>query len=208
VQDQAEGEAAARLRNEDLKPANLMGLIKSEDNFFGRDWPEPFRQGQFLAPAFTLSPSFGAGARRRGLREHVAKVPCRLLGVTALISGIVCIVTEWGKTENRQGRVRLVWTQAVRWTAVLVVMNIMLLSGVRQLLPAPATSLVLQMLLALGCFLAGLNLASLELCFLWLVVGLAVPALSWVKQSMLFVILAEAFVVGIGMTFWSSRKVS
>jgi hypothetical protein len=53
------------------------------------------------------------------------------------------------------------------------------------------------MLLALGSFLAGLNLASLELCFLGLVLALAVPAVSWVKQSMLFVILAGAFVVGI-----------
>jgi hypothetical protein len=89
--------------------------------------------------------------------------------------------------------------------AVLVAMNIMLLSGVQQLLPAP-TSLVLLMLLALGSFLAGLNLASLELCFLGLVLALAVPAVSWVKQSILFVILAGAFVVGIGTTFWSSRK--
>jgi hypothetical protein len=62
------------------------------------------------------------------------------------------------------------------------------------------------MLLALGSFLAGLNLASLELCFLGLVLALAVPAVSWVKQSILFVILAGAFVVGIGMTFWSIRK--
>jgi hypothetical protein len=46
------------------------------------------------------------------------------------------------------------------------------------------------MLLALGSFLAGLNLASLELCFLGLALALAVPAVSWVKQSMLFVILA------------------
>ena len=80
-------------------------------------------------------------------------------------------------------------------------MNIMLLSGVQQL-AAPATSLVLLMLLALGSFLVGFNLASLELCFLGLVSALAVPAVSWVKQPMLFVILAGAFVVGIGMTFW------
>ena len=53
------------------------------------------------------------------------------------------------------------------------------------------------MLLPLGSFLAGLNLASLELCFLGLVLALAVPAVSWVKQSMLFVILAGAFVVKI-----------
>jgi hypothetical protein len=85
-------------------------------------------------------------------------------------------------------------------------MNIMLLAGVQQLLPAPSTSLVLLMLLALGSFLAGLNLALLELCFLGLVLALAVPADSWVKQSMLFVILAGAFVVGIGMTFGQAER--
>ena len=124
----------------------------------------------------------------------------------ALITGGVCIFTEWAKIDDRQGRVRLVWTQAAHWIAVLVAMNIMLLAGVQQLLPAPATSLVLLMLLALGSFLAGVSLVSLELCFLGLVLALTVPAVSWVKQSMLFFILAAAFVVGIGMTVWSSRK--
>ena len=128
--------------------------------------------------------------------------------LVALITGGVCIFTEWDKNEDRQARVRLIWTQAVHWIAVLVAMNIMLLAGVQQLLPAPATSLVLLMLLALGSFLAGLNLASLELCFLGLVLALAVPTISWVKQSMLFIILGAALVVGIGMTFWSSRKKS
>jgi hypothetical protein len=85
-------------------------------------------------------------------------------------------------------------------------MNIVLLAGVQQLLPAPSTSLVRLMLLPLGSFLAGLNLASLELCFLGLVLALAVPPVSWVKQSMLFVILAGAFVVGIGMTFGQAEK--
>ena len=73
----------------------------------------------------------------------------------ALISGGVCIFTEWGKTEDKQARVWLVWTQAVHWIAVLVAMNIMLLSGVQQLLPAPATSLVLLMFFsrrAQSCF--------------------------------------------------------
>jgi hypothetical protein len=75
-----------------------------------------------------------------------------------LMSGGVCIFTEWGKIEDRRARVRLVWTQAVHWIAVLVAINIMLLAGVQQLLPAPSTSLVLLMLLALGSFLARLIL--------------------------------------------------
>jgi len=44
-------------------------------------------------------------------------------------------------------------------------MNIVLLSGVRQMLPAPAISLVLLTLLALGTFLAGVNFLSFESVF-------------------------------------------
>jgi hypothetical protein len=84
----------------------------------------------------------------------------------ALATGLVCIVTEWPKLDDRQGRFRLIWTQAVHWAAVLVVMNIMLLSGVQQFIPTPATSLVLLLLLALGTFLAGLNLSLLPIRFL------------------------------------------
>ncbi|MGM5000879.1 hypothetical protein AB8A05_19310 [Tardiphaga sp. 538_B7_N1_4] len=96
----------------------------------------------------------------------------------ALAIGVVCVVTEWTERDDRQARVRLVWTQALHWIAVLVTMNIMLLAGVQQLLPAPATSLVLLMLLALGTFLAGLNLMSLQMGFLGLSMALAVPAIS------------------------------
>lgn len=123
----------------------------------------------------------------------------------ALAIGVVCVVTEWTELDDRQARVRLVWTQTLHWIAVLVTMNIMLLAGVQQLLPAPATSLVLLMLLALGTFLAGLNLMSLQMGFLGLSMALAVPAISWIKQSALFLILAVVFLIGLAMAFWSLR---
>jgi hypothetical protein len=121
----------------------------------------------------------------------------------AIAMGVVCVITEWPALDDKHARFRLMWTQALHWAAVLVAMNIMLLSGVQQLLPALATSLVLLILLALGTFLAGLNLLSLQIGFLGLAMALAVPALSWVKQSALFLILAVVFLVGLGMTFWS-----
>jgi hypothetical protein len=120
----------------------------------------------------------------------------------ALAIAVVCVVTRWPELDSKQAQFRLIWTQALHWVAVLVTMNIMLVSGVQQLLPTPATSLVLLTLLALGTFLAGLSLLSPEICFLGVAMGAAVPALSWLKQSIVFFLLAAIFVVGIGMAIW------
>src|ERR1700742_2925599 len=67
----------------------------------------------------------------------------------ALAIAVICIITKWPELDSRQARFRLVWTQAGHWIAVLVTMNIILVSGVQRLLPTPATSLV-PTLLALG----------------------------------------------------------
>jgi hypothetical protein len=88
----------------------------------------------------------------------------------------------------------------------LVAMNIMLMSGVQQFFPAPATSLVLLLLLALGTFLAGLNLSLLPICCLGLALALAGPVVSWLKQSILFLALIAVFLVGVAVTFWPTRS--
>ena len=119
----------------------------------------------------------------------------------ALAIGVVCVINKWPEFDTREARWRLIWTQAVHWVAVLVMMNIMLLSGVQQLLPTPATSLVLLVLLALGTFLAGVSLLSLQIAFLGLAMGLAVPAISWLQQSVIFFLLGAALLIGLGITF-------
>ena len=93
----------------------------------------------------------------------------------AIAMGLVCVITQWSELEDKQARLRLMWTQALHWLAVLVTMNIMLFSGVQQLLPTLATSLVLLILLALGTFLAGVHLLSLQIGFLGFALALAVP---------------------------------
>lgn len=123
----------------------------------------------------------------------------------ALAVGVVCVVTEWTGLEEKQARVRLIWTQVLHWVAVLIAMNVMLLSNVQQHIPTLATSLTLLILLALGTFLAGLSLLSPQICFLGFALALAVPAISWLKQSMLFLTLAVIFLVGLGLMFWLSR---
>src|SRR5262245_12612793 len=86
----------------------------------------------------------------------------------ALATGVLCVMTQWSKVEGKEARFQLMWTQALHWGAILITMNIVLFSDVRQLLPGPATSLVLLTLLALGTFLAGINLLSLPIAFLGL----------------------------------------
>jgi hypothetical protein len=124
----------------------------------------------------------------------------------ALATGVVCIITEWPKLDGREARLRLIWRQSVHWVAVLVAMNVVLLASVQQFIPTPATSLVLLLLLALGTFLAGLNLSLLPICFLGLALALAVPVVSWLKQSILFLVLIAVFLIGVAVTLWPKRS--
>lgn len=120
----------------------------------------------------------------------------------ALSIGVVCVINKWPEVDGKEARWRLIWTQALHWVAVLVTMNIMLVSGVQQLLPTPATSLVLLTLLALGTFLAGVSLLSPQIAFLGLAMGVTVPAISWLQQSIIFFLLGAVLLIGLGITFW------
>ena len=120
----------------------------------------------------------------------------------ALAIGVVCVIHKWPEIDGKEAQWRLIWTQALHWVAVLVTMNIMLASGVQKLLPTPATSLVLLMLLALGTFLAGVSLLSLQIAFLGLAMGLAIPAISWLQESVIFFLLGAVLLIGLGITFW------
>ena len=123
-----------------------------------------------------------------------------------LAMAVVCVIREWAKVDDRHARWQLILKQALHWGAILVAMNIMLLAGVQQIMPAPATGLVLLMLLVLGAFLAGLNLSSLQICFLGVAMAVAVPAIAWLKQFALFLLLGAVLLVGLGLTFWPRRQ--
>jgi hypothetical protein len=124
----------------------------------------------------------------------------------AVAMGFVCAASGWPKALDSEARLRLVWTQAAHWATILVTMNIVLTSSFQQLMPVPATSLVLLMLLALGTFLAGINLTSLAICFLGLAMALSIPAIAWLKLASLFLLLAAVAVGGLAIVFWPRRK--
>jgi hypothetical protein len=120
----------------------------------------------------------------------------------AIAIGLVCIFTGWPNAPDRDSRFKLLWTQVAHWVAVVVAMNLVLLQGFQQLMPVQAAGLVLMLLLGLGTFLAGISLVSLRICFLGLAMALSIPAMTWLKQASLLLLLAGVAIAGLAVAFW------
>jgi hypothetical protein len=124
----------------------------------------------------------------------------------AVATGIVCVATGWPNAPERQMRLTLLWTQAAHWVTILVAMNLVLLRGFQQVLPVQATGLVLLLLLGVGTFLAGINLLSLRICFLGLAMAMSIPAMTWLKQAALLLVLAGVASAGPASALWPRGK--
>lgn len=120
----------------------------------------------------------------------------------AIFMAIVCVTTGWLHVHDRDARIRMLWTQLFHWVAFLVAMNIVLLPSVQAMLNAPATGLTLLMLLALGTFVAGVHIAW-QICILGIIMAIAVPAIAWLTQSVLFLLLGFTGIIGIFIIFGS-----
>jgi hypothetical protein len=119
-----------------------------------------------------------------------------------LVMGVLCVSTGWQQVHDKEGRLRLVWTQALHWLAFLIAMNLVLLTGMQTMLNADATGLAILMLLALGTFVAGVHTRTWEVCALGAVMALSVPAIAWVEQSALLLLLGAGVVLAIGVAIW------
>ncbi len=122
--------------------------------------------------------------------------------ILAVLTGVLCVFAGWPHTKNKDDRVRLVWTQALHWGAFLAAMNLLLGSDVQRLLNGDATGLAVLLLLALGTFVAGVHSLSWQICALGVVMALSVPAIAWIEESALIILLAAIALVGLGSLFW------
>jgi len=127
--------------------------------------------------------------------------------VLAVITGVLCIVGGWPHAHTRDSRVRLIWTQVLHWAAFLATMNLLLYTDVAQMLSADSTGLAILLILALGTFVAGVHTLSWQTCVLGVVEALAVPAIAWIEESALLLVLASfAFVVLAAIFWWFGRR--
>src|SRR5262249_35021513 len=109
--------------------------------------------------------------------------------VLAPLIAIICVVTRWRDAATREQRLRLIWTQALHWGAVLVASILMFVVAVSRMRNPDATALAALRVLALGTFTAGVHIASWEICLVGIALGLGVPAIAWFEQSALLLLL-------------------
>jgi Flp pilus assembly protein TadB len=122
--------------------------------------------------------------------------------ILAPIIGLVCVATGWHSANDKAGRLRLIVTQALHWLAFLVAMNLLLLPSVQRAFSASATGLAVFTLLTLGTFTAGVHVSSWQVCLLGLIMALGIPAIAWIENSALILVLVAAGVLGIVGVFW------
>ena len=121
--------------------------------------------------------------------------------VLAPFIGFMCVITRWRDAATPEARWRLVWTQALHWTAVLVAMRLMFVADVGRMMNADASALAALTLLALGTFTAGVQSAAWRICLVGLVLGLGVPAIAWLEQSALFLLVAMVVLAAVIVPF-------
>ena len=85
--------------------------------------------------------------------------------------GVICVVTRWRDAENREQRLRLIWTQALHWGAVLLAMHLMFVADVSRMMNADGSALAALTVLALGTFTAGVHIGAWRICLVGIVLG-------------------------------------
>jgi hypothetical protein len=106
----------------------------------------------------------------------------------APLIGVACVAAGWRSAAA--ARSRLILTQSLHWAAFLVVMNLLLLPSVQRIFTANSTGLAIYTLLTLGAFSAGAQVLSWRICLLALIMALGIPAIAWIENSALVVVLA------------------
>jgi hypothetical protein len=123
------------------------------------------------------------------------------------IFGIICVATQWRAVKGPEAHWHLVWTQALHWVAVILAMYLVLQVNVKEMMNAPANALVVLTLLALGTFTAGIrHSAGWRVCLVGVVLGLGVPAIAWLEQSTLLLLLIATVLAAIAVLYFRHNR--
>ena len=129
-------------------------------------------------------------------------------GILGPIYGAICVAIGWRREPTAKARWQLVWTQIVHWAAVVIAMSLIFIPNVRGIVNNNAMGLSLLTLLALGTFMSGLHSHAWRVCVVGAVLALAVPAIAWIEQFALLMLVVIVVLIGVGVVFWLVREES
>jgi hypothetical protein len=102
----------------------------------------------------------------------------------------VCVLTRWRDSQHQKLLWRLIRIEALHWGAVLVAMQLVFITDVRQMMNAIAAGLMVMTLLALGTFTAGAQIGAWRICLVGAVLAMGVPFAAWLARATLLLLLA------------------
>jgi len=117
--------------------------------------------------------------------------------------GVICVVAHWRDNDGPEAHLLLIRKQALHWAAVMFTMYLVFEANVKQMMNADASALMVLALMALGTFTAGIQTDSWRICLVGLVLGLAVPAVAWLEQSTLLLLLVAAVLIAFGLLLFA-----
>ena len=120
----------------------------------------------------------------------------------APVYALISIISGWPKLDTGAERMKLVMTQALHWLAFLGAMWLMFLPEVRGVVNDNATALTLLILLALGTFVAGVHAGVWRICAVGVFLALAVPAVAWIQESVMLLLVGALLLAAVGFAFW------
>jgi hypothetical protein len=118
------------------------------------------------------------------------------------IFAAICIMTGWHPAYDKREHWRLLWTQLLHWGAFLAAMQLMFMPGVQRMMNTGANGLSVLILLALGTFVAGVHAGTWQISVVGIVLALGVPAVAWVQQSALLVVVAILALTALAAGLW------
>jgi len=137
--------------------------------------------------AITTAPE-GPTFRSWLLKEapYIAMLSLALIGITFHLP-----LTYW-----------MVLTQALSWGALVLAIIVLYDDGAQGVLNANGSSLAMITLLALGTFLAGLQAEVWRTCGVGVILFLSVPAIGWLQQSSILLVVGTLGVLAVGGATW------
>ena len=144
---------------------------------------------------------------------YIIMLSLALIGITfhmppvywLFLTPIFCafgIVAGWRHFATTQAHFELIGTQVLTWGALILAIFVLYNNGAQGVLNANASALAIITLLALGTFLAGLQARVWRTCVVGGILFLAVPAIGWLQQSSILLVVILLALIATGGATW------